>query len=188
MELDTDRRLDTAVVIQMPSPVAAFTAAYREACATEVLYPVVPHITVMWPFVSPGTVTAGADPVVVAQLAVRLRAICKTVAPFVVTLDRYGEFPGVLYLAPQEPAPILALHHRILAEFPEYSPYEGQFGELRPHMTLAVFADEPAFKAAPRPVFEPFQFVVNEVCLMVGDLEAKLPWVTAASIALGENT
>lgn len=185
MNGEASRTLDSAVVILMPDSVAAFTAAYRQSCGAEVFYPVVPHITLMWPFVSPGTVADGVDVDLLANLVDRLRAICRLSAPFELILDHYDGFPGVLYLAPRNPALILALHYRILVEFPAYVPYGGQYGDLKPHMTLAIFPDEQAFAVAPRPAFEPFQFVVSEVCLMVGDLEAKLPWELAAVIPLG---
>ena len=185
MAAETDRALVSAVVIPVPIAVAAFARAYREAYSEVDFYPVMPHITIMWPFVSPGTAASGPDPEVLRATADKLREVCRLFPPFMVTLDHYGTFPGVLYLAPRDPAPILALHRRILAAFPDYLPYEGQFGGLNPHMTLGMFETAETLNAAPRPDFDPFTFLVEKVCFMYGDPGRRQPWETAAVIPLG---
>lgn len=186
MEASEDRTLASAIVIPAPPPVAEFVAAFRREHPGQELYALPPHITVMWPFISPGTLDDGPDETLLRQTADRLRQICRSISPFTVTLDRYGTFPGgVLYLAPHDPAPIIALHGHILAQFPEYPPYGGEYGELVPHMTLGIFAPEDVAAIAGRLPLEPLAFLVDRLCFMYGDQRFSQPWKTAAVIPLG---
>lgn len=183
---EEDRTLASAIVIPAPPPVAEFVAAFRREHPGQESYALPPHITVMWPFISPGTLDDGPDEALLRQTADRLRRICRLIAPFTVTLDRYGTFPGgVLYLAPRDPAPIIALHSHILAQFPEYPPYGGEYGELVPHMTLGIFAPEDVSAIAGRLTLEPLAFEVDRLCFMYGDQRFSQPWKTAAVIPLG---
>ncbi len=184
-----DRPLVSTVLICAPPDVAEFTETFRSRYAGVDYHHVPPHITVMWPFVSPGTVQQGADPAILEEATQKLRAVCQNVEPFLVTLDRYGTFAGrVLYLAPQDPTPIVALHEEILRAFPGYLPYGGQFGmALVPHLTLGFFDSEEELNAVPRPPFEPFTFRVGDVYFMYGDIEVPEPWKTVAIIPLGRR-
>jgi 2'-5' RNA ligase len=183
---DPNRELASAVLIPAPPPVVAFIEAFREQYAGGAFFHVPPHLTVMWPFVSPGRVADGADPALLAETTAKLREICQKAAPFSVTLDHYASFSeGVLYLAPQNPEPIVSLHRLILSVFPDYPPYGGAFNGFVPHMTLVIFESEDTLQAVPRPDFEPFTFRVTELHFMYGDLEAWDRWTLAATIPLG---
>ncbi len=181
-----EEALSSAIVIPAPPPVADFVETFRREHPGREPYALLPHITVMWPFISPGTVNGGPDEALLHRTIDRLRRVCREVQPFMVTLDRYGTFPGgVLYLAPQDPTPIIALHQKILAEFPEYPPYGGEYGALIPHMTLGVFGDDELLSTLPRPALEPLSFLVDRLCFMYGDQNFLRPWVRAAVIPLG---
>lgn len=184
-----DRALVSTVLIPAPPEVAAFTESWRAQFAGADFFHVPPHLTVMWPFVSPGTVADGADPAILDATAAKLRDVCRDAAPFSLTLDRYAVFPrgGVLYLAPRDPAPIMALQDRIFAAFPQYVPYEGQHDTFIPHMTLGFFSSEEALAAAPKPAFEPFTWWVDAVHWLYGDLAELTRWQTAAVISLGQG-
>lgn len=56
---------------------------------------------------------------------------------FEFSLSRLGVFPnGVVHLVPDPSAPFTALTERLCAAFPQCDPYDGQFPELVPHLTL----------------------------------------------------
>ncbi len=189
MQASDDQTLVSALVIPAPPPVAAFVEAFRREHPGQDSYALPPHITVMWPFISPGTLSSGPDEALLRRTADRLRRVCREIQPFTVVLDRYGTFPGgVLYLAPRDPAPIVALHKRILAEFPEYPPYGGEYGEYVPHMTLGFFETMTPLEVVPRPVLEPLDLPVDRLCFMYGDQSFSRPWVNAAVIPLGTGS
>jgi 2'-5' RNA ligase len=180
-----DPALVSAVIICAPPPVAEFVRSLRGESKPDGAQGVPPHITVMYPFVSPGTVAGGQDPELVKEAIERLRAICRTIAPFSVTLDRYGTFPGrVLYLAPSDPGPIVALYERLLAHFPAYPLYGGEFTEIVPHLTVVVVESQAALDDLPRPPFDPMTFEVRQLHYVVGDPELARPWSLAGVIPL----
>lgn len=184
---ETDRALESAVVIVPPPAVAAFADTLREQYLG-IEYQLVPaHITVMYPFVSPGTVASGPDAALLEKTRDDLRQACAEAAPFTITLDRYATFPngGILYLALAEPTPVVALQERLLAAFPDYPPYSGQHAEFMPHLTVGYFASPALLAAAPRPAFTPFTFVVETLHFLYGDYQTPQRWATAAMISLG---
>jgi 2'-5' RNA ligase len=92
------------------------------------------HITVLYPFKPPEAMTA-ADLDALRQLFARFPA-------FEFALTEVRRFPNVLYLAPEPVAPFQALTKAVGLLHPEYPPYEGEFDEIIPHLTLA-YADNP---------------------------------------------
>jgi 2'-5' RNA ligase len=86
------------------------------------------HITLLAPWVER---PAAAD---IAEVA----RITEAADPFDVKLTQVGEFPGgVLYLRPEPDGPLRELTSRVVAAFPDYPPYGGQYGDdLIPHLTL----------------------------------------------------
>lgn len=88
------------------------------------------HITLMFPFPAPETLTpAGLE--LVAALARR----CET---FDFTLDGVGWFDRrVLYVAPEPAAPFVRLVEDVQQAFPGCRPYGGAFDSVVPHLTVA---------------------------------------------------
>lgn len=180
-----DQALVSAVIICAPPPVADFVRRLRGSAPENGVHGVPPHITVMYPFVSPGTLASGPDAAVVRQTNERLQAACRNFAPFMITLDHYGTFPGrVLYLAPRDPGPILELYAHLLAHFPDYPLYGGEFTEIIPHLTVSVVESQAALDAQPRPAFDPMTFEVRQLYYMVGDADLARPWILAGVIPL----
>jgi 2'-5' RNA ligase len=182
--------LISGVLIMMPEAVAAFARDFRARYAVRhpstVVHSVPPHISLMVPFVPPGRVGGPLDTTALNEATARLREVCRSVAPFTVTLDRYGTFPGgVLFLAPRDPEPTKRLYHLIQAAFPEYPAYGGEYAEFVPHMTLDVYGTDEALAGVPRPAFEPFSFGVREVVVAYGDLEVADSWTLHAVVPLG---
>ncbi|MFC1959858.1 2'-5' RNA ligase family protein [Chloroflexota bacterium] len=181
----SDQRLVSAVIIPAPPEVVSFAEQLRQLYGKNHEH-VPPHITVLWPFVTLGSVDMGVDDQLLALTSTQLQAICQDIEPFSLTLDRYGIFGGdvnILYLALRDPQPFITFYERLRAVFPEYPLYGGQFAEVTPHLTL-IEAEQP-LDALPCSPFEPFTFTVRTVHFMYGDTSFLQPWTLAAEIPLG---
>jgi hypothetical protein len=94
-----------------------------------------PHVTLVYPFA--GEVTDG--------ILGRLVEVLGGFAAFELTLSETHrlEWNGdtVLSLRPDPSEPFVAMTEALVAEFPEYPPYEGVFDEIVPHLTAAQSAE-----------------------------------------------
>jgi len=90
---------------------------------------IAPHITLLNPFVP----AARIGP----ELIRELEEILAGVPAFDITFARTGRFPGILYIAPEPAAPLVALVEALAARWPEFPPYEGAFDTIIPHLTVA---------------------------------------------------
>jgi 2'-5' RNA ligase len=87
------------------------------------------HITVLFPFMPPGRI----DETVLAELERLFAAVTR----FRFRLDDTGWFgDDVLWLAPRDPCPLRALTQRVFEAFPAFPPFEGQFDDVVPHLTI----------------------------------------------------
>lgn len=87
------------------------------------------HVTVLFPFLRSDDIDA---PVVR-----RLTALFEDVDPFAYRFDRTNWFgDDVLWLAPDDPEPFSRLTRTVFAAFPAYPPFQGQFGDSVPHLTV----------------------------------------------------
>jgi 2'-5' RNA ligase len=87
------------------------------------------HITILFPFMPPETI----DP----PALTRLGKLFADVSRFRFRLDHTGWFGGdVLWLAPQDPCPFRALTQRVFRAYPAFPPFEGQFDDVVPHLTI----------------------------------------------------
>ncbi len=172
--------LTSAIVIYAPYEVQQVAAPLMRTYAPDDFVRVPPHITVLFPFVPAGQLE---------QAASKLRDIGTQFASFEITLRGYGQFPGVTYLQPADPTPIQAIFRAVYAAFPDYPPYEGQFGDetISPHMTVGTFADEAAQQAANFPAYEPLTFRVERLHLIYGNVREALPWLTYDVIPLAKR-
>jgi 2'-5' RNA ligase len=91
------------------------------------------HVTVLYPFKPPEAMTA-ADLDALRQLFARFPR-------FEFALTEVRRFPNALYLAPEPARPFQALTEAVGLLYPEYPPYEGEFDEVIPHLTLAYTKD-----------------------------------------------
>ena len=124
------------------------------------------HLTVLFPFVPPATI----DDAVLGAL----RAALAGVAPFTATLTRTGWFTDrVLYLAPEDPTPFVALTAAVVQAFPDQPPYGGRFAEVVPHLTVGEGAPPDTLCTAEADVARhlPITVPVTEVALLVGSAE-----------------
>ena len=117
-----------ASILLVPVPQAV--PALRTWRGTDVLPGGVPaHVTVMYPFLPARAI----DGLVEAELA----RIAASVPPFDFRLTEVGRFPGVLYLRPVPGDPFADLVDLVMKHWPDYQPYEGQYPEFVPHVTMA---------------------------------------------------
>jgi 2'-5' RNA ligase len=123
----------TALVVPIPEAEHAVGRWYREHSAVG-RQGMPPHITLLVPFVPAALCTEGVEN--------RVRAALATHVPFDFWLDRVKRFPGgVLYLAPQPAVHFVELTEALVAEFPDYRPYDGEHDEVIPHATVAISDD-----------------------------------------------
>lgn len=91
------------------------------------------HVTALFPWIPPDELT-DADLAAVATLAREWQS-------FEVTFARFGRFGDeVHYLEPEPADGFHAITADLAAVWPEHQPYEGQFAEVVPHLTVAVGA------------------------------------------------
>lgn len=128
------------------------------------------------------------------ELIDTLRRIVASVEPFDFVLSRVGRFPqGVLYLAPDSPAPFLHLVRALTREWPEYPPYGGAYETVVPHVTvwfasllpqlLAGHDSEPPGLAEELTRRLPIAASATTVSLVV--MESPRRWSLRASLPLG---
>lgn len=87
------------------------------------------HITVLFPFLLPGAI----DGAVLAEL----EHLFASVSRFSFRLDDTAWFgDDVLWLAPRDPGPFRALTQRVFGAFPAFPPFQGQFEDVVPHLTV----------------------------------------------------
>ena len=87
------------------------------------------HITLVYPFAEPAEIGA--------SILTELNAVFSVTASFAFRLITPARFTATLYLAPEPAEPFLALTRAIVARFPRYEPYGGQFRSVVPHLTVA---------------------------------------------------
>ncbi len=168
--------LQTALLIIPPPEVQAFAAPLRQRYAPDVYMQGPAHLTLFYPFIPPKEVLT---------TSIQLRSICNNVVPFELTLDQYGHFEATHFLAPSNPDHVLSLHRLLLSAFPDYLPYEGQYGkELIPHLTLAHNENPYTIEHVSLPPTPSFTFTVDQLHLYLGPSEGNIPWIPVSIIPM----
>jgi len=172
-------RPETALVVLAPEA-EPLVKAFRDRWDPSAAAGVPAHVTVLYPFHPP--------PAIAPHVMARLAQLFAGHAPFDYALTELRRFPNVLYLAPEPPAPFLALIRSVAEAFPDYPPYGGQFADVVPHLTVAEPRDrqllpqiEREFNAACLPKL-PLRLRASEVVLMDN---AQGDWRVAARFRLG---
>jgi 2'-5' RNA ligase len=134
----------SGLVLEVPEAEAA-VGRHRDMLDANARLGAPAHITVLFPFVPPTQI----DPVVVAKLR---RTLAGTLA-FDFQLTRTAWFGDeVLWLAPEDPQPFRILTELVRTAFPDFPPFEGQFDDVVPHLTVAHDCDLADMRAAERAV------------------------------------
>jgi 2'-5' RNA ligase len=136
------------------------------------------HITVLYPFMTPGAISDSA--------ASAVRQVLEHFPEFPFRLTRLEHFPeGATYLAPEPARPFVDLTLAIAERFPAYPPYEGVYTDVIPHLTVAQTPGAPADELAEIERHLPIRCVAREVSLMVEDDDHR--WRTQTRFALAES-
>lgn len=141
-----------------------------------------PHITLLAPFVPPDEITDA--------LLDDLRELFGRLGPFDFELTRTGRFPGTLYLAPEPVERVAGLIDALVARYPDYPPYGGEFDTVVPHLTVAHGVPEPTLAALELVVASglPLRARAHTVVLMEGDPDAGYEdWHERATFSLGRD-
>ncbi len=167
----------SALIIEVPEAEPA-VARHRERLDPSAALGIPAHITLLYPFLPP----AAVSPPVLAELEHLFGAVSR----FRFRLERTGWFgEDVLWLAPGDPGPFRALTSRVHTAYPAFPPYEGQFGDVIPHLTVGHGRPVSDLRAAQMSVQAhlPIAAQATAVSLMTGQ-SAGGHWARAASFAL----
>jgi len=135
------------------------------------------HVTIVHPFRS------RVDESMADQVAV----IAASTLPFEAVFSAIGRFPGgVVFLAPDDPAPFVNLTRAFVDTFPDCPPYGGAFAEPVPHLTVGSSvqpADADRLEAALFPRL-PISTRVGQLTLLVEDDDGQ--WTVDRSWPFGK--
>lgn len=92
------------------------------------------HITALGPF----------DPSPSASCLAAITELARSTAPIQVRLADLAQFPnGIIHLVPDPADRLRELTARLVAAFPDWPPYGGEFGDdVQPHLTVDAASDE----------------------------------------------
>ena len=171
-------RARTALVVVVPES-ERVVSAHRLRLDRTAESGVPAHVTVLFPFLP-------VDQLDVDAMA-RLTALFAEIPGFPYRFDRTAWFGDeVLWLAPVDPAPFVLLTQRVFGAFPDYPPFEGQFEETVPHLTIGQGHPRVSLAAAEREVAQrlPVDGLASGVSLLAQDSMTKL-WSVVREFALG---
>jgi 2'-5' RNA ligase len=115
------------LIIEVPEAEPA-VRPHRERLDANAQLGIPAHITVLFPFMPPETIDAAH---------IKLGELFAEVSQFRFRLDHTDWFGGkVLWLAPRDPGPFRALTQRVFRAYPAFPPYESQFDDPVPHLTV----------------------------------------------------
>jgi 2'-5' RNA ligase len=142
----------------------ALVASFRIQFDPSAALGVPAHVTVLYPFKSPGELTR--------DVVQSLSDLFSQLPGFRASFTESRRFPGVLYLSPEPAPPFRYLTEIVAGRFLETPPYGGQFAEIIPHLTVAQVSEPQrldeiavAFERAAQGRL-PIQAKVKEVVLM----------------------
>jgi hypothetical protein len=120
-----------AVPFSVPPGIAALRRRWDRAAALGAR----PHVTVLYPFL-PAVELRTADRAVLARIAA-------DVPSFEVRFRTVRQFDGVVWIEPEPSDPFRTLTDAVVARWPDWPPYRGQFDVVIPHLTVAESATAP---------------------------------------------
>ena len=169
----------SALIVPIPEA-EPVVARHRDRLDRAASWGVPAHVTVLFPFLPP----ASLEPRVLDALA-RLTA---TVPAFFLTLTDIAWFGDrVVWLKPDPAAPFRQLTAAVTGRYPQCRPYEGQFADVIPHLTLGHDHPQPVLQAAAAEVRPrlPIHARVSTLRLIIGRREPGALWTTHAEFPLG---
>ena len=123
---------ERALVILVPEA-EAFVRSFRAKYESLATSDIPAHITINHPFVPVSEPDSRLEEV--------LADLFSGIAAFQFALTEVRMFPAALYLTPEPEERFKTLIAAIADLFPESPPYEGQFDDVIPHLTVAYLED-----------------------------------------------
>lgn len=121
-------RVPTALIVPVPAAQALVDSSARVRGMPA-------HVTVMYPFLT----TRELDREARRRLADAISAL----PAFDITVTSIGHFPNVVYLVPEPVGSLLSLTHAVMGIWPRLQPFEGEFDEIIPHLTISYGEEVP---------------------------------------------
>lgn len=122
------RAADSALLVEVPAA-EPIVSRHRSRWDFIAAWGVPAHLTVLYPFMPPALI----GPEVLERLSEDLAGV----PAFELRLTSCSWFDDqALWLAPEDSRPLAKLIELVSAAFPSYPPYEGQFAEVVPHLTV----------------------------------------------------
>jgi 2'-5' RNA ligase len=118
----------SGLIVEVPEAEPA-VRQHRERLDASAPLGVPAHITVLFPFMPPEAIDAAA--------LTKLEELFAELGRFRFRLNRTDWFgDDVLWLAPHDSGPFRALTQHVFRAFPAFPPFEGQFEDVVPHLTI----------------------------------------------------
>lgn len=169
---------ESAVIVAVPAAELA-VGEYRRRFDSSAAKGVPAHVTVLYPFVPPSQM--GDD--VLAAVATAVATVQRFGASWRTT-GWFGE--EVLWLAPEPAASFRALTTAVSRAFPEHPPYDGQFDDVTPHLTVGHLGSADQLRAVELEVRShlPISMDVTHVQVICGTTSPG-SWHTISELPLG---
>ena len=171
----------SGLILEVPEAEPA-VASHRERLDANASLGIPAHLTVLFPFMPPGEIGL--------TVLTSLERLFAAVSQFHFQLDRCDWFgTDVLWLGPHDPEPFRALTRTVAQAFPDFLPYEGQFGEPVPHLTVGHGDPLADLQAAEQSVNDhlPIDAQATAITLMTQQAAAG-PWTRSATFALATSS
>jgi len=164
LDMPSGRASYTAVVLMPPEDQWEPIQAIRRE--NDPRYGVwMPHVTLLYPFMQEADLDDGTED--------RLREVCRGAASFTVVLGDFGMFQHAsmrrtVWLRPEPPEPIVQLHGRLTATFPQFSDTSRYRSGFTPHLSVGQFPAPRAGRAveALRRTWSPLRWHVDTAHLI----------------------
>lgn len=170
--------LETALIVEVPA-VEPLVGRHRLELDANAKLGIPAHVTILAPFMPSSTIGT--------EEQARLERVFASAEPFNFRLDRVGWFgTSVLWLGPQDPTPFSNLTSAVFAEFPDFPPFEGQFDEVVPHLTVGFDCPADVMRRAEQQITPNLPVLGQAAAVtLMGELSPKGRWGTRASFTLG---
>jgi 2'-5' RNA ligase len=177
----TPERPLSGLVVEIPEA-EPVVGAHRARLDASAALGAAAHVTVLFPFFPADEVDD--------DVLDRIRRVVRAVPRFRYAFRRTAWFDDrVLWLAPDDDRPFRELTHRIWAEFPGHPPFEGEFDDVVPHLTVGHQHPREALASAEEEVRRrlPVEGAAAQVVLLAQE-EAGGRWCRRASFPLNPRT
>jgi 2'-5' RNA ligase len=169
----------SALIVAIPEA-EPLVGHHRERLDSAAGWGIPAHVTVMFPFLPPADIDE--------HVLHTLTAVAASVPAFFLSFDTLNWFGDrVVWLAPTPSEPFRQLTAAVATHFPGVLPYDGEFDEVIPHLTLGHDHPHDVLTAAAGDVATklPLTARADTLRLITGRREEGSSWLTRALFPLG---